>query len=55
MDPDFEDLIEKAFLEGQISGEAMELAYHRTENSPQTKFTPLRPQNVTVLAGYLSQ
>ena len=25
MDPDFEDLIEKAFLEGQIDGEAMEL------------------------------
>ena len=27
MDPDFEDLIEKAYLEGQISGEAMDLAY----------------------------
>ena len=26
MDPDFEDLIEKAFLEGQIDGETMELS-----------------------------
>ena len=33
---DFEDLIERAFLEGQISGEAMELAYHCIENSPQS-------------------
>ena len=27
MAPDFEDLIEKAFLEGQIDGETMELTY----------------------------